>query len=134
MSLQYSVAVRNAQNDAFEATVGVSAKLQIRSGAAPANCAAAAAGVLLAELTLPSDWMGASASGVKALAGSWTGTAIATGTAQHWRIVDNAGTTCHAQGTLTATGGGGDLEVTSTTVTSGDTVEVDTFSITRGNA
>lgn len=98
MTVQYSTAARNAQLDAFETTVGVSAKLQLRTGAVPANCAAANAGTLLAELALPADWMAAAASGSKALAGTWTGTGAAAGTAAHFRIFDTAGTTCHAQG------------------------------------
>jgi hypothetical protein len=41
MALQYSVTVRNARLDVVESTIGVSAILKIRTGAAPANCAAA---------------------------------------------------------------------------------------------
>ena len=55
MAIKYSTAVRNAQLDAIETTIGVSPKLRILTGTAPANCAAAQTGTLLAELTLPSD-------------------------------------------------------------------------------
>src|SRR5574337_1124794 len=106
MALQFSTAVLNARLDAIETTMGASAKLQLRSGAAPANCAAAASGTLLAELTLPADYMAAASGGTKAKSGTWSGTGSAGGTIGHFRIVDNAGTTCHAQGTVTATGGG----------------------------
>ena len=71
MALQYSVTVRNAQLDAVETTVGTAPLLRIYSGSAPANCAAAASGTLLAEATLPSDWMAAASSGSKALSGTW---------------------------------------------------------------
>lgn len=37
MALQYSVAVRNAQLDAFETACGASAVLKIRTGAVPAK-------------------------------------------------------------------------------------------------
>lgn len=134
MALQLSVAVRNAQLDAIETTVGVTAKLQLRTGAPPANCAAAASGTLLAELTLPSDWMAAASSGVKGKDGTWSGTASDDGTVAHFRIVDNAGTTCHLQGTVTASGGGGDMTVASTTISNGQTINVNSFNITRGNA
>lgn len=98
--MQLSVAVRNARADAIEATVGASAKLQIRTGAAPANCAAASTGTLLLEIACPSDWMAAAASGAKAKAGTWSGTGAANGDAGggHYRVLDNAGTTCHIQG------------------------------------
>jgi hypothetical protein len=101
MGLQYSVAVRNAQNDQFETTTGAASKLQLRSGAAPANCAAADSGTLLAELTLPSDWLTPSSAGVKQKNGTWSGTGSAAGTVGHFRIKDNAGTTTHVQGTVT---------------------------------
>lgn len=134
MAHQYSVAVRDAQNDQLETTVGTSPKLQLRSGAAPANCAAADSGTLLAELTLPSDWMAASSSGAKAKSGTWSGTGSNTGTIGHFRLKDSGGTTCHMQGSVTATGGGGDMTVDNTSITSGQSVTVSTFSITRGNA
>jgi hypothetical protein len=134
MAIQYSVAVRNAQLDTFETTVGATAKLQIRTGAQPASCATAASGTLLCEMTLPADYMAAASAGSKALSGSWTGTASETGAAAHFRIVDNAGTTCHLQGSVTATGGGGDLQVDNTSITNGQTCTVTAFTITRGNA
>lgn len=135
MALQYSVAVRNAQLDAVESTTGTAALLRIYSGAAPANCAAAASGTLLAEITLPSDWMAAASSGSKALSGTWQdASANATGTAGHFRLLDSGGTTCHAQGTVTATGGGGDLTLDNTSIASGQSVTITSFTITAGNA
>lgn len=134
MAIQLSVAARNARLDAIETTAGTTAKLQIRSGAQPANCAAAASGTLLAELTLPSDYLAAASSGSKAKSGTWSGTAVGTGTAAHFRIVDNAGTTCHLQGSVTATSGGGDMELDNTSIASGQTVTVSTFTLTDANA
>lgn len=135
MTLQYSVAVRNAQLDAFETTVGTSAILEIRSGSAPANCATADSGTLLASCSLPSDWMAAASSGSKAKSGTWEDTsANGTGTAGHFRIKDSTGTTCHAQGTVTITGGGGDMTVDSTSFTSGQSFTVNSFTLSAGNA
>src|SRR5687768_14116957 len=120
MTLQYSESVRNAKLDAVEVAVGTAAVLKIRTGAQPANCAAADAGSVLATLTLPSDWMAAAASGSKAKSGTWQDTsADASGTAAHFRLYASDGTTCHAQGSVTATGGGGDLTVDSVTFTAG---------------
>jgi len=112
MALQWSTGVRNAILDQIETTIGASAILKIRTGAVPANCAAADSGTVLATLALPADWMAAASSGAKAKAGTWQDTsADAAGTAAHYRLYATDGTTCHSQGTVTATGGGGDMEV-----------------------
>jgi hypothetical protein len=134
MTIQHSVAVRNARLDVIETTIGASPKLQIRTGAQPANCAAAATGTLLAEITCPADFMAAASSGSKVLSGSWTVSATATGTAAHYRIVDSAGTTCHEQGSVTATGGGGDMTLDSISISSGQTVTITTFTKTEAHA
>lgn len=132
---QLSVAVRNARLDVLESTIGTTAILKIRSGAAPATCATADSGTVLATLTLPSDWMAAASSGSKAIAGTWEDTsADATGTAAHFRIYESTGTTCHIQGTCTATSGGGDMELDSVSITAGQSVSVITFTLTDGNA
>lgn len=133
MTIQRSVAVNNARLDAIETTVGTAPKLRIYSGAPPANCAAARTGTLLCEITLPSDWMAAASSASKAKAGSWTGTGAAAGTAGHYAIMDSAGSTCHEQGTVTATGGGGDATIDNTSIAIGQTVTVNTFQWNAGN-
>ena len=135
MSLQYSVSVRNAKLDAVETAVGTSAILKIRAGSVPANCAAADSGSVLATLSLPSDWMAAASSGSKALSGTWQDTsADATGTAGHFRIYASDGTTCHIQGTITATGGGGDMTIDNTSIAAGQQITVTAFTLTAGNA
>jgi len=134
MAVQLSVAVRNARLDVIETTVGTSPKLQIRTGAQAANCAASATGSLLVEITCPSDWMNAASGGAKTLAGSWTVAATGTGTAGHYRLVDSAGTTCHEQGSITATGGGGDMTVDNTSIASGQTVTVTSKTLNDANA
>lgn len=135
MALQYSVAVRNAQLDAFETAIGASAVLKIRSGSAPATCATADSGTVLATLSLPSDWMAAASSGSKAKSGTWEdASADATGTAGHFRIYASDGTTCHAQGTITATGGGGDMTLDNTSIATGQAVSITSFTLTAGNS
>ena len=135
MAIQLSTAVRNARLDAIETTVGTSAVLRIRSGSVPANCAAADAGTVLATVNCPSDWMAAAASGSKSLSGSWVdSSADATGTAAHFRLYDSTGATCHVQGTVTATGGGGDMTVDSTSFTAGQQFTVTSFTLTDANA
>ena len=135
MAVQLSTAVRNARLDSLETTVGTSATLEIRSGSPPANCAAADSGTLLASCTLPSDWLAAAASGQKAKSGTWEDlSANNTGTAGHFRLKDSGGTTCHMQGTVTATGGGGDLTVDNTSLAAGQQFTVTAFTLTDGNA
>ncbi len=58
----------------------------------------------------------------------------ATGTAAHWRLYASDGTTCHAQGSVTATGGGGDLTVDSTSFVSGQPFTITGWTFTEGNA
>jgi hypothetical protein len=132
MAIQLSVAVRNARLDAFETTAGTSAKLRILSGAAPADCATAQSGTLLCEIALPSDYLAAAASGSKAKSGTWQGTGAAAGTAAHFRIVDNAGTTCHMQGTVGTSGT--DMTLDNTSIAVSQVVTVNTFTISDANA
>ena len=133
MAIQFSDSVRNAMLDAIETTVGTAPTLEIRTGAAPANCAAADSGTVLATLTLPTDWMAAASGGTKSKSGTWEDTsADATGTAAHYRI--KQGATCHIQGTVTATGGGGDIEGDNTSFAAGQSFTITAYSISQGNA
>ena len=137
MSLQYSTTVRNAQLDALETAVGVSAILKIYdlTAGAPANCAAAITGTVLATLNLPSDWMAAASAGSKAMSGTWQdASADAAGVADFFRLFASDGTTCHAQGTVTLGGGGGDMTLDNTNITAGQSVTVTSFAISAGNA
>ncbi|MFZ4533942.1 MAG: hypothetical protein ACOYOJ_19290 [Alsobacter sp.] len=134
MALQVSVAVQNGMLDAVEVAVGPSAVMKIRTGPPPATCATADSGSVLATLNLPADWMANAASAVKSLSGTWQDTsADAAGTAGHWRIYASDGTTCHLQGTVTATGGGGDLTLDTVTINSGQVVSISSFSISAAN-
>ena len=135
MALQYSVAVRNAGLDSRETAIGASPVLKIRTGAPPASCATADSGTVLATLNLPADWMAAAAGGTKAMSGSWADAAAdAAGSAGHFRIYANDGVTCHAQGTVTATGGGGDMTVDNINFAVGQAFSVTGFTLTAGNA
>ncbi|MDX0716550.1 hypothetical protein GOD67_28010 [Sinorhizobium medicae] len=135
MALQYSTAVRNAKLDAVETTIGASAVLKIRTGAPPANCAAADSGTVLATCNLPADWMAAASGGTKAKSGTWEDTsADAAGTAGHYRIYASDGTTCHEQGTVTLTGGGGDMTVDNTSFAVGQAFTVTSYTKTAGNS
>jgi hypothetical protein len=135
MAFQFSTAARNAALDAIETTIGASAVLEIRTGAAPSNCAAAATGTVLATMNLPSDWLANASAGAKSLSGTWEDTsADAGGTAGHFRIWDSTKTTCHIQGSITATGGGGDMTLDNTSIASAQDVQVTSFTINEGGA
>jgi hypothetical protein len=135
MALQFSVTVRNAWLDNFESTIGTAAVLKIFTGSQPATCATANSGTELASMTLPSDWMAAASSGSKAKSGTWEdASANATNTAGHFRIYASDGTTCHMQGSVTATGGGGDMTLDSVSITSGQTITITGFTLTAPGA
>lgn len=128
MAFQFSVAARNGALDAIETAVGASAILKIRTGSAPADCATADSGSVLATLTLPSDWMAAASGASKAKSGTWQdASADATGTAGHFRIYANDGTTCHIQGTCGQ--GSGDLQLDNTSIAIGQSVTITSFTI-----
>ena len=85
-------------------------------------------------MALPSDWMAAASGGTKAKSGTWSGTADAAGTAGHFRLKDTTDTTCHMQGSVTATGGGGQLELDNVVIASGQTITITAFTLTAPNA
>lgn len=134
MTIQLGTTLRTNMMGQYESTVGTTPKLQFRTGAQPANCAAADSGTLLAELTLPSDWMTTASAGAVALNGTWTGTGSAAGTAAHYRLKDSAGSVCHEQGSVTATGGGGDITIDNAVIASAQTVNVTSWTRTQGGA
>lgn len=135
MAITLSTAIRNARLDAIETTIGTSAILRIRTGAPPATVATASTGTVLATITCPSDWMAGASGGAKAKSGTWEDTsADNTGTAAHFEIVASDTTTVGMRGTVTATGGGGDMTVDNTSFASGQDFTVTSFSLTDGNA
>lgn len=132
--MQYAVSIRDAQNDAIETDIGTSPLLRIYNGTPPANVAAALSGnTLLAEATLPSDWMGASSAGVKSKAGTWTATGqsgAGSGTAGTFFRILTSGGVAKIQGTF---GAGQEMVPDNNSIANGQTVTIASFSITRGN-
>jgi len=134
MSIQLAELTRNARLDAIETEVGTAPILKLRTGAQPADCATADSGTVLCSMTLPSDWLAAAASGAKAKAGTWSGTASGGGgTIAHFRIyVGPGGTVCKMQGSVGL--GTGDLSLDNNVVADGQTITVTAFTLTDGNA
>jgi hypothetical protein len=133
MTLEFAPALRDAINDVIESHVGTSPILELRTGAPPATLATGDSGTLVASLTLPSDWMSNSSAGVKALLGTWQDSAAdAAGTVGHFRI-KTSGAVAKMQGTVTATGGGGDLTLDNNVVTLGQQITITAFTLTAPN-
>ena len=135
MALQFSTAYRNALLDQLATTAGSSEVIKIFTGAVPANCAAADSGTLLVEFDLAATSWSTAASGAKTLADlTLTATAAGTGSAGYFRLYNTGATTAHMQGTVTATGGGGDMTVDNVSIANGQTVNITGFTLTAPGA
>jgi hypothetical protein len=132
MAEKLNTAMRNRLADSLGDDFN-SGKLRLYTGAQPASGDDAASGTLLVEITLPPDAFAAAASGAAAKSGTWSGTASNTGTAGWFRMLNNAGTRS-IDGAVTATGGGGEIELVSTSITSGQPVEINSFTLNQPGA
>lgn len=118
--------------DAYDSGV-----LEIRSGAPPGPDLAAS-GTLLASISLPADaFSGPSNDGQLQLSGTWEDTsADAAGTAGHFRLKTSTdtnvgdGTEERIEGTIGGTGSGEDMELDNTSIATGQTVTINTFTLT----
>lgn len=134
MAVDLAISTKNAMLDAIETDWGTAVRVKIRTGTKPAAIGDASAGTVLVDMTLPSDYFAAAASGAKAKLGTWEdASADDTGTAGHFEIFKSDNTTLVARGTVTATSGGGDLELDNTSITSGQSVTISTFTLNAGN-
>jgi hypothetical protein len=138
MSISLSTGYKNTMLDGqFNGGAGAnfdSGVLEIRTGAAPGPDAVPT-GTLLVSITLPADAFAAATGGHVAKAGTWSAAATGTGTAAHFRLKtssDGGGSSTtdrRIEGTVTATGSGGDATVDNVSVASGQTVTVNTFQL-----
>jgi hypothetical protein len=132
MAVNLSVLVRNARLDAIETQIGTTAKMKIFSGAKPTACSDADPAGSLVTYTFASDWMTAAATGTKGKeAGAWSTTAAA-GTAASFRVYANDGVTCGMQGSCGQ--GSGDISFDNATFTAGQTVVINTLTLTEANS
>jgi hypothetical protein len=132
MTQQYSVALRNAMLDQWDTLLGAGWKLKIRTGAQPANVATASTGTVLATFT---PTLAAASGGSKTMV---TGAPISVaaanaGTAAHYELTKSDDTVVE-RGTVTVTGGGGDVTVDNVSITAGQTVQVTGFTKTAPGA
>lgn len=142
MALQLSGTVRDAMaavvHDKINTLVGVQGAVTLRlyTGTPPAF-ASAASGTLVAEMTLPGNWMAAGPTGTSVLNGTWQDTgANATGTVTYFRIVTATAPTTHIQGTVTTVGGGGDMELSPSNVitSTSQAITIASFTLTASNS
>lgn len=132
MPLALSTTVRNNMLNDITTAIGSAGKLRIYDGARPATGGAAT--TLLAELALANPAGPSASGGVLTLTVPVTdSSANATGTATWARIVDGSGTFL-ADMTVTASGGGGDVELVTTSIVATQEVKITSFTITAGNA
>lgn len=129
MALAYSTTLRNAMLDAITTAAGGSALLRIYDGTRPATGGSAT--TLLAELTCNATFAPSAASGVLTLNSiTQDSSANATGTATWFRIV-TSGATFVLDGNVGTSGS--DLNLTTTSIVSGQPVSVTSFAISEGN-
>jgi len=134
LALQYSVKLRTDKMAAIETSVGAAPILELRVGSPPADCVTVASGALLAQGALPSDWLAVAAAGAVAKTGTWQVTGLTAGNIGYFRIYEpGSPSACHMQGTVTATGGGGDMTVDNIAIAAAQVVTVNTFTLTAGN-
>jgi hypothetical protein len=126
MAIGLPNAVRSAACDAivdrFDLGSGAG-KIEIRSGTRPATANDTATGTLLATVVCADPAFGAASSGTATLTDPAAVTGVAAGTATWFRAMDSDNTTV-MDGSVTATGGGGDLTLGTTTISVGLTVDV----------
>ena len=126
MTLTLAVASRNALADLLGGTLDAGSgagTIAIRSGTRPANPDTTATGTLLATVTCADPAFGAASSGSKTLTDPAAVTAVADGTATWFRAFDS-NAVAKFDGRVTATGGGGDLTLSTTWITTGLQVDI----------
>ena len=134
MALQHAPILRNALGNAYEATIGQSPVLNVYTGSPPADCTVADSGTLLVSMVLPSDWLTSVSAGVMNLSGDWSNTAVGAGVAGYFRLYDPTGVgTAFEQGTVSMSGGVGDLILDNINIASGQSVNITGFTRSFGS-
>lgn len=125
-----NTALRNLLADALGDDVD-SGLLRVYDGTPPTDAdEALGAQNLLAEITLPADAFAAAANGAIDKSGTWDDQDInASGEATWFRLLDGTESRI-LQGTVTGTGGGGDMEVDDVNFVAGGVFTVTGFTVT----
>lgn len=142
MAISVSTGLRTLGLESGYDTFFNNAVVDVYSGARPANADTAPTGTKIASGILPADAMAAAALAIKNKnAAAWTVTGIAAagaGTAATWfriRSAGDAGTTNtndpRIDGSVTVTGGGGDMEVDNTSIANAQAVNITAATLTQ---
>lgn len=126
MALSFNSGPRNAMVDALVDLLDAGSgpgTIVIRSGTRPSLPSDTATGTLLQTTTLADPAFGASSSGTANLTDPASSNAVASGTASWFRAFDSNGLAVF-DGSVTATGGGGDLTLATVTIVSGQPVDI----------
>ena len=128
MALTVTAAAAQAMATALATDIGSAATIEIRTGSKPATPETAASGTLLATVAITGSFTASGGSITAADLASVT--VAASGTAGYFRVKTSGGT-AKIDGTVTATGGGGDMTLSTTSLVSGGTVDlgVPTFTV-----
>lgn len=129
MTVKYGVVSRNAKADAHCDLLNGGTR-EIRTGSPPTDPADADSGTLLGSKTYGSPAFGAASGGTATANAMSGGTAVASGTAGHFRDKTSGGVVVD-QGTVTATGGGGDCTIDTVTIVSGGTFTLGSITYTE---
>lgn len=138
MATRLSNAARSAAADAVVDLVDVGGPgfIRVYTGSQPAGPDTLPTGTLLAEFTLANPAFGAAGNGVATLDATpvLTATGLADGTAGWFRMLTAAEEAGDGQGILdgsvTATGGGGQLQLNTTTISTGVDVNITAGTVT----
>ena len=129
MALGFVTSLRNSRLDQITSAVGSSGLLRIYDGSRPATGGTAT--TLLAELTCNAIFAPSASGGVLTLNSiTQDSSANATGTATWFRITTSGGTAVIDGSVGTS---GSDLNLTTTSIVSGQPVSVTSFTLTEGN-
>lgn len=129
MAIGLNVSLQNRLVDSVGSDLD-SGFIDIYDGTQPADPADPPDGTLLVSVALDANAYDAGVAGVAEIPSSVSGTASDSGTAVYAQQ-RNAANTRWMYGSVTATGGGGDVELSTTTINALDTVTINTSTITQ---
>ena len=127
MALTVAATASQAMAAALATDIGSAATIEIRTGTKPATPETAATGTLLATVAISGSFT--ASGGTLTAADPASVTVAASGTAGYFRLRTSGGT-AKLDGTVTATGSGGDMQLSTTALVAGGTVDLGVPSLT----
>lgn len=132
--IKYSAALRNAQVNTIEPTVGPNPILRLCGGSTPSTVSSPDGGVAYVTMRLPVDWANTATDGeISKTSNHWQALVKFSGAPTHFRIYSEDGTTPHIQGPLSITAGIGKLQIPNANLVAGKLLRVGSFTITAGS-